>query len=254
VPTTFPRAAVLVAWGTACLQGRTSPDEAGDRISGDERNRVVGLGQDPDPVSWAVALGLLRAGGAEALRLVLPHPGDVLGAPGPREVVEAAAAAGEAAVTVGGPPLALVPTVSPEGDAVRWDALPCEPTVGSAGLPSVAEAEREVADSMREGIAALEGLGLARGRDDLASRLAAVDRRSRSMSLPPGFPARAVRLVEQATRLAAVVSLAREDDGAAVTSAEALRREDALRPLARTARRAMCAGYSAAAEPVPGRG
>jgi hypothetical protein len=51
-----------------------------------------------------------------------------------------------------------------------------------------------------------------------------------------------------------VVSLAREDDGAAVTSAEALRREDALRPLARTAHRAMCAGYSAAAEPVPGRG
>ncbi len=254
MPTPFPRSAVAVAWGTAALQGRTSLDDAADHAAADERHRVVGLGGDHDPRAWTVALGLLRTGGAEALRLVLPQPGDVLGTPGPRSVVEAATAAGEAVVTVGGPPLVLVPTASAEGDAVRWDALPCEATVAAGGLPSVAEAEREVAEQMRHGIAALESLGLARGRDDLASRLASVDRRSRSLALPPGFPARAVRLVEQATRLAAVVSLAREDDGAAVTSAEALRREDALRPLARTARRALCAGYSAAAEPGAGRG
>jgi hypothetical protein len=254
VLTPFPRSARLVAWGTAYLQERVSLDEADEAIVGDDlRHRVVGLPGHDDPVGWTVALGILRRDGAAGMRLVLPVPGDALGLPGPAAVTEAATDAGEVAVVTGAAPLALVPTAaeSPSGGVVvRWDLLPAAASIDTGGLPSVAEADRALAEQMREGIAALELLGLARGRDEVSARLAAAERDARRLSLPPTLPARAVRLVEQATRLAAVVSIAREDDGAAVTAHEALTRDAALSPLSRAARHALCAGYSAAIEPA----
>lgn len=250
----FPRAALLVAWGTAYLQGRASLDEADVHTVGEDGlHRVVGLPGHEEPAAWSVALGLLRREGATSLRLVLPEPGDPLGLPGPAALTEAATAAGEVAVVLGGPAIALVPTVAPDahGAVVRWDVLLAGSTVGNGGLPSLAESERELAERMREGIATLEALGLARGRDDVSDRLRVVDHGLRRLILPTTLPPRAVRLVEQATRLAAVVAIAREDDGAAVTAAEAATREAALRPLSQAARYALCAGYGAAAEPDP---
>ena len=249
----FPRSGPLVAWGTAYLLGRASLDEADvHTVAEDVVHRVVGVPGAGEPVGWSVALGLLRRAGTTGLRLSLPEPGDPLGLPGPAALTEAATQAGEAAVLDGEVRGVLVPTIGSEEAVVRWDLLPADPGLPVAGLPSVSEAERELAEGMREGIATLEALGLARGRDAVAEPLAAVDRAARPMLLPTTLPPRAVRLLEQATRLAAVVALARADDGAAVTLVEAQQRESALRPLSRSARRALCAGYSAGLEPAHG--
>jgi hypothetical protein len=213
---------------------------------------VVGVPGHVEPVPWPLALGVLRSEGVTALRLVLPEPGDVLGLPGPAAVTEAATEAGEAAVLVGGPDAVLVPTLggAPPDTVVRWDVLPAAPSHGTGGLPTLAEAERGLASRVAESIATLEALGLARGREDVAARLAAVDQRVRLLRLPDTLPTRALRLVESATRLAAVVALATEDDGAAVTAGEAHSRREALRPLSEAARHALCAGYGAGAEPA----
>jgi hypothetical protein len=69
------------------------------------------------------------------------------------------------------------------------------------------------------------------------------------VDLPPSLPPRAQRLVASASRLLGVLTLAAETDSAAVTAREAVRRAEALRPLRTAVRHALCAAYSAAAEP-----
>ena len=56
--------------------------------------------------------------------------------------------------------------------------------------------------------------------------------------LAPGYPPRAVKVLTQAQRLAAIASLAAVDDGAAISAAEARLRTTLLNGLERTTRRA----------------
>ena len=107
-----------------------------------------------------------------------------------------------------------------------------------------------VAEAMREATQVLEGLDVARGRDALQARLIDVDRGLRRLDVPPSLPARAQRLVVTGSRLLAIVTIAAESDGAAVTASSAVQRAHALRPLRRAARYALCAGYSALADPT----
>ena len=89
----------------------------------------------------------------------------------------------------------------------------------------------------------LAELDVARWRPEVADRLIDL-REGDPLSAPPGVPARCVALAAQALRAREVVDLALEDDGAAVSAAEARRRRDALDPLARAARRALVAACS----------
>ncbi|HEX6755541.1 MAG TPA: hypothetical protein VF109_06310, partial [Mycobacteriales bacterium] len=82
-------------------------------------------------------------------------------------------------------------------------------------------------------------------RPELASGLARL-RRGMTPDLPPGHDGRAVRLLAQADRLAAVLELALQDaPGGSVNVAEARARDEALRPLAVALRRARVAAYNA---------
>ncbi|NUU26387.1 MAG: hypothetical protein HOV68_33525, partial [Streptomycetaceae bacterium] len=67
--------------------------------------------------------------------------------------------------------------------------------------------------------------------------------------LAPGYPSRAVRVVEQARRVAAIVELATEDHGAAVNTYEMSARAGFLAPLERACRRALVAAFNSALEP-----
>lgn len=236
-----------------------SPDEADDAVRGrDALHRVAGLNGEPGATTIAVAMGRLRSLGVTGLRLVLPEPGDLTGLPGPAEVSTAALIAGSAVLTVGppgSPALALLPTALPSegGDVVRWDALDVVPSVPPHGLPTLSEGDRLLSEAVREATETLDLLEVARGRDDVAGRLAGLDRELRSLELPASLPARAQRLVVGATRLLVVVTLAAETDGAAVTAGVAAQRSEALRPLRRAARHALCAGWSALADPTAGR-
>jgi hypothetical protein len=254
------RPGALTAWGSAFLLGVESADHTDDAVRADDAlHRVVGAPGDDGPATVAVALGRMRAAGVTALRLVLPEPGDLTGMAGPAAAGAAAVAAGAAVLTLGPPgvvALALIPTSaeSEGGDVVRWDVVPVDPTVPPHGLPTLGEADRMVAESRREATEALAVLDVAAGREAVAARLAGIERGLQRLDLPVALPARAQRLVASASRLLAITVIAADTDGAAVTAADAAARAEVLRPLRRAARYALCAGYSALADPTSGAG
>jgi hypothetical protein len=253
------RPGALTAWGSACLRGEASPDQTGDAVrGGDAMHRVVGLPGDDRPTTVAVAVARLRALGASSLRLVLPEPGDLTGLPGPPSLSAPALAAGSAVLTVGpieAAHLALIPAVSPSGagEIVTWDVAPVSRSVPPSGLPTLGEAERQLAEVMRDATETLDLLDVARGRDEITARLAELDRGLRGLDLPSSLPARAQRLIVSGTRLMTIVAIADESDGSAVTAAVATARAETLRPVRTAARYALCAGYSALSDPAVAR-
>jgi hypothetical protein len=148
--------------------------------------------------------------------------------------------------------LGLVPEVTRHGSAVgsavhsvRWRAYP------EAGEPapdplSVAEAEHDLTAALREAASALAALDAASWRPELVDELSRA-RRVGPPALPPGYPPRAVRLLAQADRLAAVLGIASADGSrGALTAGAAAARASALLPVWTAVRRARLAAYNAA--------
>lgn len=251
-----PRSGRLAAWGNALLAGLVSPDDAVLAVVGaDAVHRVAGLPGESSPVGLTLALGRLRSLGVSGLRIALPAPGHPLGLSGPPEF-NARALEAEEAVICHGAALGLVPSVfeaGPAGDVhaeVTWHCLPVR-EAPPADVPSLGEAERELAEAMREATVVLSRLDVA-GSGPVAD--AAVDAyraradRGREL-LAPGYPPRAVRVLELAQRIGLLVSLAVESGhGGAVSASEMAARGAALRPVERTARRALVAAYNAYVE------
>jgi hypothetical protein len=268
-----PRSGRLAAWGNALLAGFVSPDDAVVAIVGEDAlHRVEGLPGESGPVGLTLALGRLRTLGVSGLRVALPAPGHPLGLSGPPEF-NARALEAEEAVICHGAGYGLVPEVyeaGPEGDVhveVGWHCLPVR-EAPPADVPSLGEAERELAEALRDATAVLSRLDLAgsgpvaeaaidayRARVDGSARSAssrgggrATGGRGREV-LAPGYPPRAVRVLEMAQRVGLLVSLAFENGpGGAVSSAEMAARAEALRPVERTARRAQVAAYNSVVE------
>lgn len=250
------RSGRLAAWGNGLLAGLVSPDDAVLAIVGEDAvHRVEGLPGESAAVGLTLALGRLRSLGVTGLRVALPAPGHPLGLSGPPEF-NARAMEAEEAVLCHGAALGLVPEVyeaGPDGDVhveVVWHVLPVR-EAPPADVPSLGEAERELAEALRDATEVLSRLDVA-GSGPVAE--AAIDayraraERGREV-LAPGYPPRAVRVLELAQRVGLLVSLAYENGhGAAVTSGEMVARSQALRPVERTARRAQVAAYNAYVE------
>ncbi|WP_458242943.1 hypothetical protein [Streptomyces sp. MAI_2237] len=251
-----PRSGRLAAWGNALLAGLVSPDDAVLAIVGEDAvHRMEGLPGESGQVGLTLGLGRLRALGVAGLRVALPAPGHPLGLSGPPEF-NARAMEAEEAVVCHGAALGLVPEVyeaGPDGDVhveVVWNCLPVR-EAPPADVPSLGEAERELAEALREATEVLSRLDVA-GSGPVAE--AAIDayraraERGREV-LAPGYPPRAVRVLELAQRVGLLVSLAHGNGhGGAVSSAEMGARAEALRPVERTARRAQVAAYNAYVE------
>ncbi|MFF8595670.1 hypothetical protein ACF061_30345 [Streptomyces sp. NPDC015220] len=251
-----PRSGRLAAWGNALLAGLVPPDDAVLAIVGEDAvHRVVGLPGESEPVGLTLALGRLRTLGVGALRVALPAPGHPLGLSGPPEF-NARALDAQEAVVCHGAAFGLVPEVSeagPAGDVhvqVVWQVLPVR-EAPPADVPSLGEAERELAEALREATEVLARLDVA-GSGPVAE--AAVDayraraERGREV-LAPGYPPRAVRVLELAQRVGLLISLAYENGhGGAVSASEMAARGAALRPVERTARRAQVAAYNSVVE------
>jgi hypothetical protein len=252
------RSGRLVAWGNAWFAGHTSLDEAASRVChSDYPHRVTGLPAEDSPVGLTVALGRLRGMGAGGLRLALPVPGDPLGLPGPPGFNELATEAGEAVLTAGGTePMGLLPEITaygPEGDRgveVLWRVYPVDPA-RLTDVPSLAEAERELTEALRDTIEELTRMDVARWRPEAAEAIQAIREHGRDADggLAPGYPARAHRVLALAQRLGAITALARTDAGAACSATEMAARSAVLRPLERSSRRAQLAAYNAISEP-----
>lgn len=235
-------------------------------------HRVEGLPGEAAPVGLTLALGRLRALGAIGLRVALPVPGHPLGLCGPPEF-NARALEAEEAVLATGAGLGLIPDTyeaGPEGGAapdvhveVVWRCLPVR-EAPPADVPSLGEAERELAEALREATEVLSKLDVAGSGPVAQAALAAYRARAEAgrQVLAPGYPPRAVRVLELAQRVGALVDIALPhslkgmggapiaggEHGGAVSSSEIAARAEALRPVERTARRAQVAAYNSAVE------
>ncbi|OEV27292.1 hypothetical protein AN219_23265 [Streptomyces nanshensis] len=278
-----PRSGRLAAWGNALFAALVSPDEAAQRIVGEDVvHRVVGLpasagpyaDSEPEPVGLTLALGRLRSLGARGLRVALPVPGHPLGLSGPPEFNSSALEAGEAVIAVGAG-TGLVPEIheaGPQGDVhveVTWRCLPVR-EAPPADVPSLGEAERELAEAMREATEVLTELDVAGSGPAADAALEAYRARMEAgrRLLAPGYPPRAVRVLELGQRVRALVAIAYGEEsgsghaggpgaggagdgrehGGAVSASQIAARAEALRPVERTARRAQVAAYNAYAE------
>jgi hypothetical protein len=251
-----PRSGRLAAWGNALLAGLVSPDDAVATIVGDDAvHRMEGLPGEPGPVGLTLGLGRLRALGVTGLRLALPAPGHPLGLSGPPEF-NARAIEAEEAVICYGAAFGLVPEAyeaGPDGDVhveVVWHCLPVR-EAPPADVPSLGEAERELAEALRDATEVLSRLDVAASGPVAEAAIDAYRARAERGRevLAPGYPPRAVRVLELAQRVALLVSLAGENGhGGAVSSAEMAARAEALRPVERVGRRAQVAAYNSVVE------
>ncbi|QYX81088.1 hypothetical protein [Streptomyces akebiae] len=251
-----PRSGRLASWGNALLAGLVSPDDAVLAIVGEDAvHRVEGLPGESGPVGLTLGLGRLRALGVTGLRVALPAPGHPLGLSGPPEFNKRALEAEEAVVCHGGA-LGLVPEVfsaGPAGDEhveVVWHCLEVR-EAPPADVPSLGEAERELAEALREATAVLSRLDVAASGPVAEAAIDAYRARAEQGRdvLAPGYPPRAVRVLELAQRVGLLTSVAFENGhGGAVSASEMASRTAALRPVERTARRAQVAAYNAFVE------
>jgi hypothetical protein len=234
----------LAWWGTAWLRGLVVTDQVIDAVLADDATHVVGgLPGTDGPVPLARALAELRLAGATGVGLALPAPGDPVGLGGPPDLNTAALDAGEAAVSVG---LGLVPRRV--GAAVEWtayDALPRQ-------LSDVGEGDRVLRLALQRAAGALADLDVARWRPEAADALLNLHHRP-GLAPPPGIPGRCVELAGRALQALAIVDLALEDDGAAVSASQAAARREALAPLGAAARRGLVAACSPEVWPERGR-
>ncbi|MCZ2528128.1 hypothetical protein [Streptomyces sp. HB2AG] len=264
-----PRSGRLAAWGNAMFAGLVPPDDAAQKAVGDDTvHRITGLPGEDRPVAVAFGLGRLRALGARGLRVALPAPGHPLGLSGPAPFNERALAAGEAVVAVGGPAVGLVPEVSSAGPAgdrrteVLWHCLPVR-QAPPADVPPLAEAERELTLALREATEVLTRMDVAGAGPGAQAALEGYRARRSRRVLAPGYPARAVRVLELAQRVGALLAIAGVrpggagapgEHGAAVSASQMAARARALAPVERTARRAQVAAYNAYVEELERQG
>lgn len=227
----------FTVWANAMLTGACDPDTAAQRILGDDvGHHVSGLAGHPAPATLPVALNLLRAAGATGAHLALPIPGDPIGLAGPPAFNESALEAGEAVVLTGAD-LGLVPAYV--GPAVQWTVLPAaNPAPADFG-----EADRGLRAALIQAADSLAALDVARWKPEIADALIDIRRigSGKGDDLAPGYDPRAVKTAATARRCLAIADAALEDDGAALTGAEADARRRTLTDLAAAARRALVA-------------
>ncbi len=233
----LPLSGRLAWWLTAWLRGDEVTDHVLDAVThGDLGHVVEGLEDVTDGSGTTLldAFVAARRSGADRAGIALPVEGDLLGLGGPRDLNDRAVDSGEAVVLAS---FALVPAVV--GEVVRWRVLPSAPRQ----LPDVGEADRALRAALVDAATLLADLDVARWRPEVADRLMNLRHRP-DLEAPLGVPARCTDLAARGLQGWAIVDLALEDDGGALSSYEIARRRDALAPLERASRRAVVAACS----------
>lgn len=241
--------ATLTVWASAWLAGTAAPDDALDALTAwapvqrthaadQQTAEATGLpGPGAGTVGAAALFTTLRRStvghphdSAPEVRLVLPVAGDVRGLPAGTSFAHAALAAGEG-VLVPNAGLGLVPV--PEGeDALRWvvHTVPADPL--PAEHVGLAEAEHALRSAVRDSARALDELQVAREDAGVRARIAAALRAVPQPDWPRGVPPRALRVLDQAQHVAAILEAAAQDaPGGAWSASAADAREQLLRPL-----------------------
>lgn len=234
----LPAAARLACWLNAWVSSRESADAVISGVDGRlDRAHFVGSAVD-GTMSTALFLGALRRLGVRRVSSALPAPGDPLGLGGPAAFNADVVDAGQG-VLLHGPDLGLVPVAA--SDHLGWRVVPASPP---PYLPAVAEADRDLRTSMIATADRLADLDVASWQPEVADLLTTLRQPPGSEAVAPYASAQSARLASDAMRAARIVSLARADDGGALSAFEAAERAEALRPLDRAARTALVAATS----------
>jgi hypothetical protein len=256
--------ATFTVWASAWLVGAAAPDDVLDALApwadahdvqaaDADTAQLTSLPAPGAPVSSVTFLlaALRRAtagrGAAGPARLVLTAPGDVRGLPGPGAFSTAATAAGEGVLfpeTGPGSGLGIVPTTVADG-VLRWTVY----RVADPGQPpefvALSHAERDLRDQVRQSASVLTSLGVARHRPGVREEIAAALRARPASLWPAGMPQQALRVLQHADEVEAILAAAKIDDpGGALSASAASARREALRPIetaVRVARRAAVA-------------
>jgi hypothetical protein len=240
--------AQLAAWGSAWLQGSAAFDDVLDAVATHGR-QVAGPGfavAELHPVGTALADW--KRAGSSYLRLALPVSGDVRGIGGPTPFRAASLANGEAVFGAGsGLTVTRGPdTPSSAGPEIVWHrAEVSEPPPDPISL---ADAEHDLAEAIRDTASLFARRGAASWLTDIAPALSDARRAGERLHLPASHPPRGVRLIAQGERLAAVLGVVDNDHTGELTAAAMHERSIGLAPLRVAVRRALLAGYNAAAE------
>ncbi len=242
-------------WSSAWLAGAAAPDDVLDALApwaqahdvqaADEEAAIfTSLSAPGTPVSsLAFLLATLRRCGRGPARMVLPVPGDIRGLPGPGAFSREATAAGEGVLFVDAA-LGVVPTTVADG-VVRWTVYRVPDPGPVPEYVPLNQAERDLREQVRQSASVLTSLGVARHRPGVREEIAAA-LRSRPASLwPAGMPGQALRVLQHADEVEAILAAAHVDEpGGALSASAAQARREALRPIetaVRVARRAAVA-------------
>ena len=252
--------ATFTVWTSAWLVGAAAPDDVLDALGPwAGAHDVLAVDADtaqftslPPPGAPASSLTFLLAavrrvaGGPSpesGARVVLPAPGDVRGLPGPGEFSRAAMEAGEG-VLFAEAGLGIVPTPVADG-VLRWTAYRVPETGPPAEFVALTQAERDLRDQVRKSASVLTSLGVARHRPGVREEIAAALRARPASFWPAGMPPQALRVLQHADEVEAILAAASVDEpGGALSASAAAARRDALRPIetaVRVARRAAVA-------------
>lgn len=251
-------------WAGTWLSGDTAPDEVIDALHAWAPLHLV-FAHD-DAAAAAAGLSVTEAAGAASLlslirradpvdaagvRLVMPAPGDVTGLPVGSVFGTAALTAGEGVLVgvPGAPGIGLVPTV--EGpDVLRWTVFGISSLPDAPPHAGLGEAEFAMREAVRSAAATLTGIPTVDTdgrRVDPRTRIADVIAEQARHRYPEHLPNRAVRILESADQVSAILAVAAGGTGLQAGSVSAAAgREDALRPLSTAVRAARCAAVTAA--------
>jgi hypothetical protein len=230
----LPVSGLVAGWLSACLAGRSHPEEMLHALGEDTLHLVAGV--DEAVLSLVLAIGALRRRGATAAALALPVPGDLAGLAGPPEFNDRVLEEGEAVLVLGAG-LGLVPEFG--DDVVTWHAVPAE----RPRPVDPQEAGATLRTTLVEATHRLVELDVARWQPEIADALSNLQHRSPA-PLPPHFSASRVATVERAALCREIVALADAGEGGAVSAFEIDARRAALGPLDRAARHALVAACS----------
>lgn len=243
-------------WTSAWLAGAAAPDDVLDALgpwalahdvqAADEATaEATALPPPGRPVSsLAFLLATLRRTSPRGpARLVLPAPGDVRGLPGPGVFSREATAAGEG-VLFADAGLGVVPTTVAE-NVLRWTVYPVPEPGPPVEYVALNQAERDLREQVRQSASVLTSLGVARHRPGVREEIAAALRARPETLWPVGMPGQALRVLQHADEVEAILAAAQVDEpGGALSASAATARREALRPIetaVRVARRAAVA-------------
>jgi hypothetical protein len=272
--------ATLSVWANAWLAGQAAPDDVLDALSCWAPNQSVtaydAVAAGHTGLPWpdihdAGVVSLLQtlrmaAGrsstGKPSITVVLPIPGDVRGLPPATQFGRDAIAAGEAVIVTHpddpGKAVGLVPEFEyddsddeleiPELAALSWTvySLPIPPVIDHIEL---GEAEYDLRLAVRSAADALTTIGLGSAGVDVDDPRGMVEQlleSTRHHRVPEPAPSRALRVLENATHVDAIIAVSAGLSRIGTQSlSEAQIATDALRPLAAVVRSARTAALSA---------